>query len=65
VSIPGKIAGLWKLNKHIALRSSINKGFRAPSLQQIYNGQTTTNAQNGIIRQTKQLPSNDPEYINI
>jgi iron complex outermembrane receptor protein len=64
-NVSGKIAGLWKLNKHIALRSSINKGFRAPSLQQIYNGQTTSNAQNGIIRQTKQLPSNDPRLTEI
>lgn len=64
-NISGKIAGLWKLNKHVALRSSINRGFRAPSLQQIYNGQTTSNAQNGLIRQTKQLPSNDPRLAEI
>lgn len=64
-NVSGKIAGLWKVNKHFALRSSINRGFRAPSLQQIYNGQTTSNAQNGIIRQTKQLPSNDPRLTEI
>ena len=64
-NVSGKIAGLWKLNKHVALRSSINRGFRAPSLQQIYNGQTTSNAQNGLIRQTKQLPSNDPRLEEI
>lgn len=64
-NVSGKIAGLWKLNKRVALRSSINRGFRAPSLQQIYNGQTTSNAQNGLIRQTKQLPSNDPRLEEI
>jgi iron complex outermembrane receptor protein len=43
----------------MAIRGSVNRGFRAPSLQQIYNGQTTSNAQNGQIRQTKQLPADD------
>lgn len=58
-NLSGKIAGILKINPSLAIRSSINRGFRAPSLQQIYNGQTTSNAQNGIIRQTKQLPAND------
>ena len=64
-NLSGKFAALLKINKHIALRSSINRGFRAPSLQQIYNAQTTSNAQNGVIRQTKQLPVNDSRLAEI
>lgn len=58
-NLSGKVAALWKIFSNVSLRGSINRGFRAPSLQQIYNGQTTSNAQNGQIRQTKQLPAND------
>ena len=56
----GKIASRLNLTKNIAIRGSINKGFRAPSLQQIYNSATTTTVQAGTIRYTKQYPSNDP-----
>lgn len=58
-NISGKIATRLKLNENFALRGSVNKGFRAPSLQQIYNSVTTSTVQAGAIRQTKQLPSND------
>lgn len=59
-NLSGKLAARWSIIDHISIRGSINRGFRAPSLQQIYNGQTTSNAQNGLIRQTKQLPADDP-----
>jgi iron complex outermembrane recepter protein len=58
-NISGKLATRLKLTEQFALRGSINKGFRAPSLQQIYNSVTTSTVQAGAIRQTKQLPSND------
>lgn len=64
-NLSGKIAALWKVLDNISIRGSINRGFRAPSLQQIYNGQTTSNAQNGLIRQTKQLPASDPRLAQI
>jgi hypothetical protein len=64
-NLSGKVAALWKVFRNVSLRSSINRGFRAPSLQQIYNGQTTTNAQNGLIRQTKQLSASDPRLAAI
>jgi iron complex outermembrane receptor protein len=64
-TLTGKVAALWKVFNNVSLRGSINRGFRAPSLQQIYNGQTTTNAQNGLIRQTKQLSANDPRLSAI
>ncbi|MDZ7878462.1 MAG: TonB-dependent receptor [Saprospiraceae bacterium] len=58
-NISGKLATRLKVTEGIALRASINKGFRAPSLQQIFNSTTTSTVQAGAIRQTKQLPSND------
>ncbi len=59
-NISGKLATRVKLNEQFALRGSVNKGFRAPSLQQIFNSVTTSTVQAAAIRQTKQLPSNDP-----
>ena len=59
-NISGKLATRVKLTDNFSLRGSINKGFRAPSLQQIFNSVTTSTVQAGAIRQTKQLPSNDP-----
>lgn len=64
-NLSGKVAALLKIFRNVSLRGSINRGFRAPSLQQIYNGQTTTNSQNGLIRLTKQLPANDPRLSEI
>ncbi|MEY4728778.1 MAG: hypothetical protein RLZZ390_1302, partial [Bacteroidota bacterium] len=64
-NLSGKLAALWKIFSNVSLRGSINRGFRAPSLQQIYNGQTTTNSQNGLIKLTKQLPANDPRLSEI
>ncbi len=58
-NISGKLATRYKITNGLALRGSINKGFRAPSLQQIFNSVTTSTVQAGAIRQTKQLPSSD------
>lgn len=59
-NLSGKLASRLNFTNNFAIRASINRGFRAPSLQQIFNSQTTSTVQAGVIRQTKQLPSNDP-----
>ena len=64
-NISGKLATRLKLSESFALRGSVNKGFRAPSLQQIFNSVTTSTVQAGAIRQTKQLPSNDPRLKSL
>ncbi len=64
-NLSGKLASRLKFGKNFAIRGSINKGFRAPSLQQIFNSQTTSTVQNGVIRETQQLRSNDPRLAQI
>ena len=64
-NLSGKLASRYKIGKNFAIRGSINKGFRAPSLQQIFNSQTTSTVQSGAIRQTQQLRSNDPRLSQI
>ncbi len=64
-NLSGKIASRLKFGKNFAIRGSINKGFRAPSLQQISNSQTTSTVQAGVIRETQQLRSNDPRLEKI
>ncbi len=64
-NLSGKIASRVKFAKNFALRGSVNKGFRAPSLQQIFNSQTTSTVQSGAIRQTQQLRSNDARLAQI
>jgi iron complex outermembrane recepter protein len=58
-NLSGKLATRYNLTQHFAVRASINRGFRAPSLQQVFNSQTTSTVQAGVIRQTKQLRSDD------
>jgi iron complex outermembrane recepter protein len=64
-NLSGKLATRLKLTDNIAIRGSINKGFRAPSLQQINNSVTTSAVQAGAILQTKQLPSTDARLEKI
>ncbi|TAE23415.1 MAG: TonB-dependent receptor [Cytophagales bacterium] len=64
-NVSGKLASRLKLSEAFSLRGSINKGFRAPSLQQIYNSQTTSTVQAGVIVQTKQLPASDSRLARI
>ena len=64
-NVSGKIASRLKITEDLAIRGSINKGFRAPLLQQIANAATTSTVQNGVIRSTKQLPSEDPRLAKI
>ncbi len=58
-NVSGKLAARFKLNDNFSIRGSINKGFRAPLLQQIANAASTSTVQSGLITATKQLPSDD------
>jgi iron complex outermembrane recepter protein len=58
-NVSGKLATRLKLTDKFSIRGSINKGFRAPLLQQIANAATTSTVQSGVITSTKQLPSSD------
>lgn len=62
-NLSGKIATLFKITPGLFLRASVNRGFRAPSLQQVYNSATSTLVQAGQIRYTKQYRSDDP-FLN-
>ena len=62
-NLSGKFAGRFKITEGISLRGSINRGFRAPSLQQTFNSVSTSTVQGGVIVQTKQLRNND-ERLN-
>ncbi|HEX6426073.1 MAG TPA: TonB-dependent receptor [Niastella sp.] len=64
-NLSGKLATRYNLTKNFAVRASINRGFRAPSLQQVFNSQTTSTVQAGVIRQTKQLRSDDPRLSEL
>lgn len=64
-NLSGKLATRLKLTESFSIRGSINRGFRAPSLQQIYNSVTTSAVQAGEIRQTKQLRSDEPRLSQI
>jgi iron complex outermembrane recepter protein len=64
-NLSGKLALRYKLKEWLSARVSVNRGFRAPSLQQIYNSVTTSTVQAGAISQTKQLRSSDPRLSSI
>lgn len=63
-SIAGRLTGRWKLGERVSLRLSANRGFRAPSLQQIYYSQQqsqifTKNGQTGLFR-VQHFRNDDP-----
>ena len=62
-NVSGKFAGRFKVTEGISLRGSINRGFRAPSLQQTFNSVTTSTVQSGAIVQTKQLRNDDARLV--
>ena len=64
-NVSGKLATRFKLTEGFSIRGSINKGFRAPLLQQTANAATVSTVQSGIISSTKQLPSSDPRLKQI
>lgn len=64
-NLSGKIAGRYKLTDALAIRGSYNRGFRAPSLQQIGNRVNTSTVQNNLILITKQVSSDDPRLTQL
>jgi iron complex outermembrane recepter protein len=64
-NVSGKLAARLKLTENFAVRGSINKGFRAPLLQQIASAATTSTVQAGTITSTKQLPSSEPKLKQV
>ncbi len=64
-NVSGKLATRVKLTDNFSLRGSLNKGFRAPSLQQVFSSQTTSTVQAGAIIQTKQLPNSDARLAQL
>ncbi len=64
-NVSGKLATRLNLTENFAVRASVNRGFRAPSLQQVFNSVTTSTVQAGVIRQTKQLRNDDKRLAQI
>ncbi len=62
-NVSGKFAGRFKVTEGVSLRGSVNRGFRAPSLQQTFNSVTTSTVQSGAIVQTKQLRNSDARLV--
>jgi len=64
-NLSGKLASRYKLNDNFSVRGSINRGFRAPLLQQVANAVTTSTVQNGVVTSTKEIPNSDPRLSQI
>ncbi len=64
-NVSGKLAARYKFNDLFAMRGSYNRGFRAPSLQQIGNRVNTSTVQNNTILITQQVSSDDPRLATL
>ncbi len=64
-NLSGKLAARYKLTEQFGVRGSYNRGFRAPSLQQIGNRVNTSTVQNGEIVITKQVSSEDARLAQL
>lgn len=64
-NLSGKLAARYKIDDHIGVRASYNRGFRAPSLAQIGNSVSTSTGQNGVIVITKQVASSDERLTQL
>jgi iron complex outermembrane receptor protein len=64
-NISGKLATRYRFAKNFALRASINRGFRAPSLQQINFAQNTGVLSGGVITQSRHIRSDDARLTQI
>ncbi len=62
-TITGKLAARYDFNDALALRGSIQNGFRAPSLQQQYFATTSTNFVGGVPFDVTTFPVSDPVAI--
>lgn len=61
----GRFAARYNLRNNIAVRTSVNRGFRAPSLQQIFNSASSTTVQAGTFNYTRQFRSDDAFLASI
>jgi iron complex outermembrane receptor protein len=64
-NLSGKIATRYRITPQLTARASVNRGFRAPSMQQLYNSATATLVQAGQIAFTKQFRADDPVLPNL
>lgn len=64
-NISGTIATRYRVTPRLSARASVDRGFRAPSMQQLYNSATATLVQAGQIAFTKQFRADDPLLPNI
>jgi iron complex outermembrane receptor protein len=59
-NLSGKLAARFDFNESVALRGTVQNGFRAPSLQQQYFATTSTNFINGVPFDIATFPVDDP-----
>ncbi|MGD9980297.1 MAG: TonB-dependent receptor plug domain-containing protein [Hyphomonadaceae bacterium] len=59
-TLTGKLAGRYDFTDWFALRTSVQNGFRAPSLQQQFFTATSTNFINGVPFDITTFPATDP-----
>jgi iron complex outermembrane recepter protein len=59
-NVSGKVAARYDFNDSIAIRGSVQTGFRAPSLQQQFFTSTATNNVNGTLIEVGTFPSTSP-----
>lgn len=59
-TVTGKVAGRFEVSDSLALRASVQNGFRAPSLQQQFFTATSTNFINGVPFDITTFPATDP-----
>lgn len=64
-NISGKLATRYRFAKNFAIRGSVNRGFRAPSLQQINFAQNTGVLNAGVITQSRHIRSDDPRLAQL
>ena len=64
-NISGKIATRYKITEGVALRGSVNKGFRAPAAQQIYHTSTVPSVVGVNVLLRKLLKSSEPRLKQI
>jgi iron complex outermembrane recepter protein len=62
-TLSGKLSARYDFNDMVALRGSVQNGFRAPSLQQQYFTATSTNFINGVPFDITTFPASDPVAV--
>lgn len=62
-TLSGKLSARYDFNDWIAVRGSVQNGFRAPSLQQQYFTATSTNFINGVPFDITTFPAADPVAV--